>query len=122
METIIECCLGNTLPKGALPTDNAKNYGCEACEYIRENRVRRCCKFIAMAGKDATGKDVDEWKCSEAWLPLLIVQNSQFLRQNSAGIDKMVNESTKRQDQLNGILISAVNGSRQRPSTLLQSD
>jgi len=80
MPVNIFCNIGNTLPKDAVPTENAKSYGCNACEYIQMNEVNRCNKFIAIAGKTPDGDDVDEWRCSDAWEPVLILENAMTNR------------------------------------------
>jgi len=46
-----------------------------------------------------TGKEVDEWGCAIAWLPLMLVENSQQSRHTSAAIESFRNEVVKNQQE-----------------------
>lgn len=53
-----------------------------------------------MRGMDPnTGKEVDEWGCAIAWLPLMLVENSQQSRHTSAAIESFRNEVVKNQQE-----------------------
>ena len=107
MPVNIFCNIGNTLPKDAVPTENAKSYGCNACEYIQMNEVHRCNKFIAIAGRTPDGDDVDEWRCSDAWIPTLILENAMTNRGQTEAIESFRNESVKGQAIFNNLLATA---------------
>jgi hypothetical protein len=42
-----------------------------------------------------TGKEVDEWACSMAWLPMLMIENSQQQRHTGAAVESFRNEMVK---------------------------
>jgi hypothetical protein len=47
------------------------------CESIKDNKIHRCAWSVKIAGKNPnTGEEVNEWKCSMAWLPLLLIENT----------------------------------------------
>ena len=39
-----------------------------------------------------TGKEVDEWNCAVAWLPMLLVENSMQQRHTGAAVESFRNE------------------------------
>ena len=45
---MIKCYRGNILPKEAKATENSKSFGCDACEYMENNELIRCSKFIVL--------------------------------------------------------------------------
>ena len=40
-----------------------------------------------------TGQPTDEWNCAVGWLPLLLVENANMMRQATASVDKVANET-----------------------------
>ena len=38
------------------------------------------------------GEPVDDWRCAVAWLPVLLVENSQMQRQTGAAVEDFRNE------------------------------
>jgi hypothetical protein len=56
-----------------------------------------CCpKWIKITGKNPqTGGDVDEWACADAWIPILLIENSQAQRQTGAAVESFRNEMVK---------------------------
>jgi len=42
-----------------------------------------------------TGKEVDDYGCSMAWLPVLMIENSQQQRQTGAAVESFRNEMVK---------------------------
>jgi hypothetical protein len=55
-----------------------------------------CAWFIQVRGVNPnTGKDVDEWACSIAWLPMLLIENSQQQRSTGAAVESFRNEMVK---------------------------
>ena len=51
-----------------------------------------------------TGLDVQEWGCSIAWIPLLLVENSRQTMQVQAATESFRNEMVKGQNIMNNIL------------------
>jgi len=55
-----------------------------------------CAWFIQIRGKDAqTGEEKDEYGCAIAYLPLMMIENSQQTRQAGASIESFRNEMVK---------------------------
>jgi len=59
-----------------------------------------CSWFIQVRGTNPnTGEEVDEWGCAIAWLPILLIENSQMQRQTGAAIESFRNEVVKSNEQ-----------------------
>ena len=55
-----------------------------------------CPLWIQIRGKDPnTGDSKDQWNCSLAWLPMLLIENSQVNRGTGAAIESFRNEAVK---------------------------
>jgi hypothetical protein len=55
-----------------------------------------CNKWVSLKGKDPqTGDPIDHWMCNEFANVFLLTENSLFVRQNGAGIDKVANQINK---------------------------
>ena len=58
-----------------------------------------CSWFTKVIGHNPqTGKEVEEWACAVAWLPMLLVENSQKTRESGAAVESFRNEIVKRMD------------------------
>lgn len=69
------------------------------CEEAKDGKIHRCAWFIKLAGTNPnTGAQVDENGCAMAWLPVLLVENSNQQRGTSAAVEsfrnEMVNQNT----------------------------
>jgi len=63
------------------------------CQTEDENEIVRCHWYVQLRGNDPqTGKPIDEWGCSMAWLPVLLIEGSQQTRQAGAAIESLRNE------------------------------
>lgn len=52
-----------------------------------------CRKYVNVVGTNPqTGETVNQWDCSDAWLPVLMVENSQQQRGTSAAVESLRNE------------------------------
>jgi len=70
--------------------DNCPLNGFEPCKQLD------CAWFVQMRGTDPnSGKEVDEYSCSMAWLPMLLVENAMQSRQSGAAIESFRNEMVK---------------------------
>lgn len=67
------------------------------CPLLKKDCVQLQCNwFIQVRGKDPnTGKDVDEWGCSIAWLPHLLIENANQTRQGAAATESFRNEMVR---------------------------
>jgi hypothetical protein len=69
-------------PKSNCPLDN-----------FNPCRQLECAWFIQVRGHHPnTGAEVDEWACSMAWTPILLIENSQQQRQTGAAVESFRNE------------------------------
>lgn len=69
------------------------------CEEIKDNKLHRCAWYTQLAGQNPqTGEQINEWKCAMAWMPIMMVENAQTNRGQTAAICSMRDETIKRQD------------------------
>ena len=55
-----------------------------------------CAWFCQMRGTDPnTGKEVDDYACAMAWLPMLLIENAGQSRQTGAAVESFRNEMVK---------------------------
>jgi hypothetical protein len=75
-----------------------------------------CEWWTHLRGKHPQGEEIlDQWGCAIAWLPMLMVENSQMQRQTGASVDKVANvmahaahESTALRGQMVGRIIGSI--------------
>jgi len=64
-------------------------------------RQTDCAWFTQLRGNNPqTGKEIDEWGCAIAWIPVLLVENSQQQRQTGAAVESFRNEVIKANEVL----------------------
>lgn len=69
-----------------------------------------CAWFIKVCGKNPnTGEDLEDWGCSMAWLPVLMIENSQQQRQTGAAVESFRNEMVKANEVGQKVLLAAAN-------------
>lgn len=55
-----------------------------------------CAWFCQMRGTDPnSGKEVDDYACAIAWLPMLLIENASQGRQTGAAVESFRNEMVK---------------------------
>ena len=70
--------------------DNCPLNGFEPCKQLD------CAWFVQMRGTDpSSGKEVDEYACGVAWLPMLLIENAAQARQTGAAVESFRNEMVK---------------------------
>jgi hypothetical protein len=85
-------------------------------------RQLECAWFMKIAGTNPnTGKEVEEWGCSMAWLPMLMIENSQQQRGTSAAVESFRNEMVKNNEVGQRVLLAAVGVSPQAQTTILEN-
>jgi hypothetical protein len=79
------------------------------CPLIKDECVGlKCSFFTQVRGTNPnTGKEVDEWACAIAWLPILLIENSQQQRQTGAAVESFRNEVVKSSNQSKQLLADA---------------
>jgi len=80
------------------------------CPLIKKECVGlKCAWFIKIEGYDTnTGKRVDEWNCSMAFLPMLLIENSGQQRQTGAAVESFRNEMVKTNESNIQVLAAAI--------------
>lgn len=58
-----------------------------------------------------TGKELEDWGCAMAWLPILTIENSQQQRQTGAAVESFRNEMVKANELNLKILINSTDES-----------
>ena len=72
-------------PKNQCPLNNF-----EPCKQMD------CAWFLKIRGHNPnTGEEVDDWGCSMAWMPVLLIENAQMSRQTGAAVESFRNEMVK---------------------------
>lgn len=70
--------------------DNCPLNGFKPCKQLD------CAWFVQMRGTDPnSGKEVDEYSCGIAWLPMLLVENAAQSRSTGAAVESFRNEMVK---------------------------
>jgi len=79
--------------------DNCPLNGFKKCKQFK------CAWFVQMKGTNPNdGKEIDEFACAMAWLPMLLVENAMQSRQSGAAIESFRNEMVKANDSNRNIL------------------
>ena len=82
-----------------------------------------CAWFIKVVGKNPnTGEDIEDWGCSIAWMPIMMVENSQMQRQTSAAVESFRNEMVKNNEVGQRVLLAAAGVSPQAQKMILEND
>ena len=85
-------------------------------------RQLECAWFMKVAGVNPnTGKDVEEWGCSMAWLPILMIENSQQQRQTGSAVESFRNEMVKSNEVGQRVLLAAAGVPKQAQSMILDN-
>jgi len=72
-------------------------------------RQMDCAWFIQVRGTNPnSGKEVDEWACSMAWMPILLIENSQQQRGTGAAVESFRNEMVKSNENSQKLLLATV--------------
>lgn len=80
--------------------DNCPLNGFESCKKFD------CAWFMQIRGTDPnTGDEIDDWGCSMAWLPKLMIENAFVSRQTGAAVESFRNEMVKSNDLNRELLI-----------------
>lgn len=73
-------------------------------------RQTDCAWFMQVRGMNPnTGAEVDEWGCAVAWMPVLLIENSQQQRHTGAAVESFRNEMVKSNEVNTSVLLEAAN-------------
>lgn len=68
-----------------------------------------CAWFLQIRGQNPnTGEEIDDWGCTMAWLPILMIENSQQQRQTGAAVESFRNEMVKANETGQKVLIASL--------------
>ena len=82
VETIFTCPLGST------------------CKKVVDDKIHQCIWLIPLEGDNPqTGERMTTERCSIAWQPLLMIEQSGQVRATAASVQSLRNETVKRQDE-----------------------
>jgi hypothetical protein len=78
------------------------------CPLIKKDCIGlQCSWFTLVRGTNPnTGKEVDEYACAIAWLPILLIENSQQQRSTGAAVESFRNEMVKANENSQQTLIA----------------
>lgn len=73
--------------------------GCE-CQKVVDGIIEQCAWYVKLRGSNPqTGKEMDEYRCSMAWQPILMIEGNGNSYNIASSIQSLRNETVKRQDQ-----------------------
>ena len=82
-----------------------------------------CAWFMKVQGKNPQdGKDVEEWGCAMAWLPIMMIENSQMQRQTGSAVESFRNEMVKSNEVSQRVLLSAAGIPKQSQHMILENN
>jgi hypothetical protein len=85
-------------------------------------RQLECAWFMKISGTNPnTGKEVEEWGCSMAWMPMLMIENSQQQRGTSAAVESFRNEMVKNNEVGQRVLLAAAGVPQQTQTMILEN-
>ena len=72
------------------------------CEEIKDGKIHRCAWYTKVIGKDPqSDKDIENWACAMAWMPMLMVEMSQTNRGQTSTLESFRNETIQQQENFN---------------------
>jgi hypothetical protein len=85
-------------------------------------RQLECAWFMQIRGTNPnSGEPVDEWGCSMAWMPMLMIENSQQQRGTSAAVESFRNEMVKNNEVGQRVLLAAAGVTPQTQTMILEN-
>lgn len=74
----------------------------------------KCPLWISVRGTDPnTGQEISHWDCSLAWLPTLLIENSNQMRQAGAATESFRNEMVKAHQETMSLSIALAEQEKQ---------
>lgn len=85
-------------------------------------RQLECAWFMKIKGKDPqSDKDIEEWGCAMAWMPVLMIENSQQQRSTGAAVESFRNEMVKANEVGQRVLLAAAGVPPQAQTMILEN-
>jgi hypothetical protein len=84
----------------------------------------KCPMWVHVRGRNPnTGEEMDQWNCSLAWLPMLLLENAQQTREVGGAIESFRNESLKQGWQATQVLVRGAHRlNEQEPPKKLEAE
>jgi hypothetical protein len=89
------------------------------CPLLQKKCVEhKCAWYVKLMGTNKnTGAEIEDWGCSVAWLPVLLIENANEARQTAASVDSLRNAAVRSEDAtrlalINGMQQFRLEGSR----------
>jgi hypothetical protein len=80
----------------------------------------KCAWFAKIEGYDInSGNRVDEWNCTIAMLPMLLIENSGMQRQTGAAVESFRNEMVKSTETSQKLFVAIASGDTTAAKTIL---
>lgn len=77
--------------------------------------IARCPWYIKVRGVDMnTGQEVDDWGCSIAYLPMLLINTANESRKGVAATESFRNEMVKQGEQTQQIMLLAAQRTKEK--------
>jgi len=68
-----------------------------------------CAWFMKVRGNNPnTGEEIDDYGCAIAWMPVLMIENSQQQRQTGSAVESFRNEMVKANEVSQQVLMATV--------------
>ena len=72
------------------------------CEEVKDGKIYRCAWYTKIEGKDPQSeKEIEDWACSMAWMPILMIEMSQTNRGQTSALESFRNETVNQQENFN---------------------
>ena len=82
-------------------------------------RQLECAWFMKIRGTNPnTGSEIDDYGCSIAWLPVLMIENSQQQRSTGAAVESFRNEMVKSNVTSQSVLMATLQRSNSETNLL----
>ena len=80
------------------------------CPLLKKDCIGLKCSWLTkLRGTNPnTGQEVDEYGCAIAWLPVLLVENSQQQRHTGAAVESFRNEMVSANNQIGQIIVQGM--------------
>lgn len=81
-----------------------------------------CAWFMKVNGTNPnTGKEIEEWGCAMAWMPILMIENSSQQRSTGAAVESFRNEMVKANEVGQRVLLAAAGVPPQAQTMILEN-
>lgn len=75
--------------------------GVPQCRQIKGEVIEQCAWLVNVAGRHPQSEEiVDEWRCSMAWTPILLVENAKTNRGQTAALEDFRNAVVRQNDNI----------------------